>query len=79
MQTPSMRAEGLQYLWAAMPSTMSFLRDLWGAADFGGAKIHIIVSNAGYTWDDAIHKITDKQWGLKFDGKSYSQEKLTAM
>jgi 3-oxoacyl-[acyl-carrier protein] reductase len=32
------------------------------AADFGGGKIHIIVNNAGYTWDGVIHKITDKQW-----------------
>ncbi|OCK80056.1 3-oxoacyl-reductase [Lepidopterella palustris CBS 459.81] len=32
------------------------------AAEFGGGKIHIIVNNAGYTWDGVIHKITDKQW-----------------
>ncbi|KAJ4349830.1 uncharacterized protein N0V89_008449 [Didymosphaeria variabile] len=32
------------------------------AADFGGGKIHIIVNNAGYTWDGVIHKMTDKQW-----------------
>lgn len=31
------------------------------AADaFGG--IHILVNNAGYTWDGMIHKITDEQW-----------------
>ncbi|KAJ5047207.1 uncharacterized protein L3040_003048 [Drepanopeziza brunnea f. sp. 'multigermtubi'] len=24
--------------------------------------IHIIVNNAGYTWDGVIHKMTDKQW-----------------
>jgi 3-oxoacyl-[acyl-carrier protein] reductase len=33
------------------------------AADFGGGKIHIIVNNAGYAWDDSIEKIQDKQWG----------------
>jgi NAD(P)-dependent dehydrogenase (short-subunit alcohol dehydrogenase family) len=27
------------------------------AADFGGGKIHIIVNNAGYTWDGVIHKV----------------------
>lgn len=32
------------------------------AADFGGGKIHIIVNNAGFTWDGVIHKMTDKQW-----------------
>lgn len=32
------------------------------AADFGEGKIHIIVNNAGYTWDGVIHKMTDKQW-----------------
>ncbi|CAK7232057.1 hypothetical protein SCUCBS95973_008133 [Sporothrix curviconia] len=32
------------------------------AAAFGGGKIHIIVNNAGYAWDDPIEKIQDKQW-----------------
>lgn len=32
------------------------------AADFGIGKIHIIVNNAGFTWDGVIHKMTDKQW-----------------
>ncbi|SMR46867.1 unnamed protein product [Zymoseptoria tritici ST99CH_3D1] len=32
------------------------------AAEFGGGKIHVIVNNAGFTWDGVIHKITDKQW-----------------
>ena len=27
------------------------------AAEFGGAKIHIIVNNAGFTWDGVIHKV----------------------
>ena len=27
------------------------------AAEFGNGKIHIIVNNAGYNWDDAIHKV----------------------
>ncbi|KAI9738065.1 MAG: hypothetical protein M1818_005493 [Claussenomyces sp. TS43310] len=31
-------------------------------AEFGKGKIHIIVNNAGYTWDGVIHKMTDKQW-----------------
>lgn len=33
------------------------------AAEFGGGKIHIIINNAGYAWDDPIEKIQDKQWG----------------
>ncbi|CAG7560701.1 unnamed protein product, partial [Fusarium equiseti] len=32
------------------------------AAEFGGGEIHIIVNNAGYTWDGVVHKMTDKQW-----------------
>jgi len=32
------------------------------AAEFGNGKIHIIVNNAGYTWDGVIHKMSDKQW-----------------
>lgn len=32
------------------------------AAEFGDGKIHIIINNAGYTWDGVIHKMTDKQW-----------------
>lgn len=27
------------------------------AAKFGNGKIHIIVNNAGYTWDGVIHKV----------------------
>jgi 3-oxoacyl-[acyl-carrier protein] reductase len=32
------------------------------AAAFGHGKIHIIVNNAGYTYDGVIHKMTDAQW-----------------
>ncbi|KAJ5808236.1 hypothetical protein N7474_009505 [Penicillium riverlandense] len=32
------------------------------AAEFGGGKIHIIVNNAGFTWDAVVHKMTDRQW-----------------
>lgn len=32
------------------------------AAEFGRGKIHILVNNAGYTWDGVIHKMTDRQW-----------------
>lgn len=27
------------------------------AAEFGKGKIHIIVNNAGFTWDGVIHKV----------------------
>lgn len=30
------------------------------AAEFGAGKIHIIVNNAGFTWDGVIHKV----WAL---------------
>ncbi|KAI3332623.1 3-oxoacyl-reductase [Ustulina deusta] len=32
------------------------------AAEFGGGKLHILVNNAGYTWDGVIHKMSDDQW-----------------
>ncbi|KAK5258859.1 hypothetical protein LTR07_006564 [Exophiala xenobiotica] len=32
------------------------------ACEIGGGKIHIIINNAGYAWDDPIDKIQDKQW-----------------
>ncbi|KAF2663144.1 putative 3-oxoacyl-reductase [Microthyrium microscopicum] len=32
------------------------------AAEFGNGKIHIIINNAGFTWDAVIHKTSDKQW-----------------
>ncbi|PYH89826.1 3-oxoacyl-reductase [Aspergillus ellipticus CBS 707.79] len=32
------------------------------AAEFGGGKIHVLVNNAGFTWDGVIHKMTDKQF-----------------
>lgn len=28
------------------------------AAEFGNGKIHIIVNNAGYTWDGVVHKVS---------------------
>lgn len=31
------------------------------AAEFGEGKIHIIVNNAGYTWDAVIHKVSSDQ------------------
>ncbi|KAF2731350.1 NAD(P)-binding protein [Polyplosphaeria fusca] len=37
------------------------------AAEFGGGKIHIIINNAGFTWDGVIHKMTDKQWHTILD------------
>lgn len=37
------------------------------AAEFGKGKIHIIVNNAGYTYDGVIHKTTDKQWDTIMD------------
>ncbi|KAJ4177417.1 hypothetical protein NW755_013869 [Fusarium falciforme] len=32
------------------------------AAEFGQGKIHIIINNAGYAWDDPVEKIKDEQW-----------------
>eukprot|EP00002_Diphylleia_rotans_P012491 TRINITY_DN2442_c0_g1_i1.p1 TRINITY_DN2442_c0_g1~~TRINITY_DN2442_c0_g1_i1.p1 ORF type:complete len:309 (-),score=75.44 TRINITY_DN2442_c0_g1_i1:105-1031(-) len=30
-------------------------------------KLHIIINNAGYTWDGVLHKMTDKQWQAMLD------------
>ena len=32
------------------------------AVDNFGPDIHVIVNNAGYTWDGVVHKMTDEQW-----------------
>lgn len=37
------------------------------AAAFGGGKIHILVNNAGYTYDGVIHKMSDAQWDAIMD------------
>lgn len=29
--------------------------------------LHILVNNAGYTWDGVVHKMTDEQWGAILD------------
>jgi len=29
------------------------------SAEFGNGKIHIIINNAGFTWDGVIHKVYD--------------------
>lgn len=34
------------------------------AAEFGNGKIHIIVNNAGYTWDGVIHKVNLLQYHM---------------
>lgn len=34
-------------------------------SDFGG--VDIIVNNAGYTWDNVIHKMSDEQWRAVMD------------
>jgi len=43
------------------------------AAGFGNGKIHIIVNNAGYTWDGVIHKVRmskerESLWPLVLEG-----------
>ena len=30
------------------------------AAEFGAGKIHVVVNNAGFTWDGVIHKVRDR-------------------
>lgn len=55
----------------AVPGDMldaAYLTDLVAkSAAFGMGKIHIIVNNAGYTYDGVIHKMSDKQWDTIMD------------
>lgn len=55
----------------AVPGDMldpTYIEDLVRkAAEFGRGKIHIIVNNAGYTYDGVIHKMSDKQWDTIMD------------
>lgn len=37
------------------------------AAEFGNGKIHIIVNNAGFTWDGVIHKVSPLNHGVRQD------------
>ncbi|KAI2623671.1 short-chain dehydrogenase [Xylaria nigripes] len=46
------------------------------AADFGGGKLHILVNNAGYTWDGMIHKMMDEQWDTMIDVHATAPFKL---
>lgn len=44
-------------------TSLSFINDLvQKAASHGAGKIHVLINNAGYTWDGVIHKMTDTQW-----------------
>ncbi|KAL8828031.1 MAG: hypothetical protein Q9191_002824 [Dirinaria sp. TL-2023a] len=40
------------------------------AAEFGGGRIHIIVNNAGFTWDGVIHKVSCLQKRYAIPGGS---------
>jgi 3-oxoacyl-[acyl-carrier protein] reductase len=44
------------------------------AADFGNGKIHIIVNNAGYTWDGVIHKVSIPLRDLKHPKSALSSK-----
>lgn len=44
-------------------------------AEFGGGKIHIIINNAGFTWDGVIHKVSfmEDTPGCHYQGSSVPQ------
>lgn len=44
-----------------------FAKMLIGKALDTYGDLHVIVNNAGYTWDGFIHKMTDNQWQAMFD------------
>ncbi len=39
------------------------------AAEFGEGKIHIIVNNAGFTWDAVIHKVGGQPMSIVLTGR----------
>ncbi|MBN1341039.1 MAG: SDR family NAD(P)-dependent oxidoreductase [Phycisphaerae bacterium] len=45
----------------------AFAEKLIKAAVDTYGKLHILVNNAGYTWDGVIHKMTDQQWQAMLD------------
>jgi len=40
----------------------SFAEGIVGKAVQAWGGLHILVNNAGYTWDAVVHKMTDEQW-----------------
>lgn len=42
-----------------------YIKELVGkAAEFGGGKVHVLVNNAGFTWDGVVHKVFSLRfWG----------------
>ncbi len=45
----------------------SFPDALAKAAVDAYGKLHVLVNNAGYTWDGVIHKMSDEQWQAMLD------------
>ena len=45
----------------------AFARNIINTAAEKWGAIHIIINNAGVTWDSMIHKMTDKQWDTIMD------------
>lgn len=56
------KAGGMAAVCAGSVTDADFAGRFVGTAtsEFGG--VHIIVNNAGYTWDSVIQKMTDEQW-----------------
>lgn len=44
-----------------------FAQNIINAAVQKWGGVHIIINNAGFTWDSMIHKMTDKQWDMIMD------------
>jgi len=44
-----------------------FANNIINAAVQKWSGLHIIINNAGFTWDSMIHKMTDKQWDMIMD------------
>jgi 3-oxoacyl-[acyl-carrier protein] reductase len=53
--------------YAGDVSAPDFARDIVQKATDTWGALHIIVNNAGFTWDGMIHKMTEEQWDKIFD------------
>ena len=61
------KAGGEAVAYVGDATTAEFADGIVKAAGDAFGAIHIIVNNAGYTWDAVVHKMTDQQWDAMLD------------
>ena len=61
------RRGGEAFSFVGDVTTPAFAEDVVKAAVDRWGALHIIVNNAGFTWDGLIHKMSDEQWDVMID------------